>query len=69
MSKIRVTWTNVIEIDTDEWREVAGEHLDSTDFSDGAIVDEVLGLFDVEERTPRWARDAIRKVNETTEWK
>jgi hypothetical protein len=69
MSKIRVTWTNVIEIDTDEWREVAEDHLDSTDFSEDAIVNDVLGLFDVEDRTPRWARSAIRRVSETVVWK
>jgi hypothetical protein len=69
MSKIRVTWTNVIEIDTDEWREVADGHLPSVGFTDSEIVDDVLKLLDIDDQTPPWARNAIRRVSETVVWK
>lgn len=69
MSKIRVEIHAVIEVDTDQWRLIDPmdnpdpDH-DPTTASETEIGWVVRNLWPIDDHLPRWARDAVRVVEE-----
>lgn len=68
MTVLRVPVQAVLLVDTDRWREIDLDNLDPDHDPTTATEDEIgwvaRGLFPIEDRLPRWARDAITVTEE-----